>query len=52
MSTFECTDIRFRENLVFSWGRARTLDAMPCLYGQDRSGSIRQKSPTCVGLPC
>ncbi|TIE16676.1 hypothetical protein DI041_15100 [Stenotrophomonas maltophilia] len=56
MSTFECTDIRFRENLLspgngpgpfMQWAGSPPLH--PRLR-RARRGSIRQKSPTCVGL--
>ncbi|ARZ73405.1 hypothetical protein CCR98_04165 [Stenotrophomonas sp. WZN-1] len=56
MSTFECTDIRFRENLLSPGNgpgpllqRARSPLLRPRLH-RARRGSIRQKSPTCVGL--
>ncbi|AWH16615.1 hypothetical protein C1922_04375 [Stenotrophomonas sp. ZAC14D2_NAIMI4_7] len=56
MSTFECTDIRFRENLL-SPGNGpgpflRQANGLPLQPRSRRArrGSIRQKSPTCAGL--
>ncbi|QGM00013.1 hypothetical protein FEO89_04320 [Stenotrophomonas maltophilia] len=56
MSTFECTDIRFRENLLSPGNgpgplmqRAKGPLLEPRLH-RARRGSIRQKSPACAGL--
>ena len=48
MSTFECTDIRFRENLFVSWKRARSLHAVgrkPTPTSPFAQGKTREYTP-------